>query len=83
MNWQERIAEAETRGQFTSQDNKLARYWHTCAVGEIFLPKKISFDFIKTHPKLTDLGGDFLGAVLGNKIDAAKAIHKKIQGAKS
>lgn len=87
MNWKERIDQAKKNGHFTIEDEQLANYWDSCAVGElhIFDNIELNYDNPLIYEKqclilerLDKLGMDFFRNVVLNNVNKTQLIYKEI-----
>ena len=88
MKWAGRIARAEKKGKFNSDDKVDSSNWLTCTVGEkgwggkIQLEcnfKGLSISHVAGTSEAHELGHRFNYAVLKDRISEAKRIHEQIQ----
>ena len=77
MTWKQRIERARKAKRFTVEDQWLAGYYFSCAVGErLHIPSDV---FIEENQPGHDEAMQFYHAVRANQIDEAERIYKRIQ----
>ena len=81
MKWIKRIDRALKRSRFTTEDDGLASYFHTCAVGEHIgggINKICKYPKIR-RKKLRDLAYEFYNEVRGDTPQQALLVYRKIK----
>ena len=86
MTWLERLERAQTRGEFTAEDRRLAGDWNSCAVGE-HLHAHASLTYgtgvellIPDDLSLFQLGVQFCAEVTHDQVEEAKTTYSRITG---
>ena len=81
MTWKGRIEAAKIAGAFTAEDQRLASYWHTCAVSEAEAVYGVNIYTIgddDVYYAGTDMGKAFAAAVSLNNVRDAETLYESI-----